>query len=278
MAPKQIAKIVLPYFDFLIPKSAVRLKRLSGNIFRGDVLVCSGCGYGVLNKRLSEHDLLSFYANQYWRARNVQSMVSNTSDFKRDPRANHQVRFIHPYLKQRKMHKLLEIGAGRALVLQHLRDKCFPNSELYVCEPGREWDDYYLERQLERIDEFFPFKTGRKFDYIHTSHWLEHVLELEETVNTLHKLLSPKGIVFVEVPNTEHYYWDLGETDNPHIHFFTKSSLRNIFDRFSFECIEMGEFGITFQDRNMGNRADMKDFGPKSKGFWIRALFQKKTS
>ena len=67
--------------------------------------------------------------------------------------------------------------------------------------------------------EYFPFKTDIKFDFIHTSHWLEHIVDVNKTMAKINSMLTNKGGLFIEVPNTE-FYWDYPQTDTPHIHFF----------------------------------------------------------
>ena len=114
-----------------------------------------------------------------------------------------------------------------------------------------------------------------QFDYIHASHWLEHVLDLESTILSLRDLSSQEGLIFIEVPNTEHDYWSSTWLDIPHIHFFTMSSLKNVFGRFSFRCLDVGEFGITWAEQNQGVQLTGGDYGPRKKGWWLRALFEK---
>lgn len=273
---RQFANLLAPYFDSLIPKSAGKLKRFTGNVFKGNVLVCSSCGYGTLDRQIRERELIDYY-DQYWHFRDVETKISNPNDFLEEPRAIYQLQFVRELLGNRGLSNVLEIGAGRALTLQLLRAKNFPEINLFVCEPGPEWSEYYAERKIQRGAKFFPFKSDLKFEYIHTSHWLEHALDLEETIVVLRDLLSPGGMLFVEVPNTEHDYWQLHEVDHPHIHFFTQSAIQKVFKRFFFRCLKIGEYGITMRERNQGVQITEANFGPRPKGFWIRALFQKQS-
>ncbi|GAJ21743.1 unnamed protein product, partial [marine sediment metagenome] len=124
----------------------------------------------------------------------------------------------------------LEIGAGSAHALILLRDKCDnPSINFYVCELGKQWEEYYKIQRIQKIADFFPFKSDKTFDYIHLSHWLDHVISLNETISELNKIMNPNGYVFVEVHNTEHAYWSLPLNDTPHIHFFTQKSLVEAF-------------------------------------------------
>ena len=96
------------------------------------------------------------------------------------------------------------------------------------------------------------------------------------TVESLRALLSHRGLVFVEVPNTAHEYWTVTMYHAPHLHFFTAGSLKSIFARFSLACVDIREFGRTYRELNRARASfTNEDYGPKEKGFWIRALFQK---
>jgi len=285
--PRRMAKAVLPYFDHLIPEFLTRLKRVSrrghgvpgswrasiskNRLFKGQALVCLDCGHGVLHEPPSQAEIESYYRREY----SSEKLENPTiDDYGLDPRATSQLQFVGQYLETRTLGNVLEIGAGRAFALQLLRDR-YKNARVYVCEPSERFQRYYEKRNIFRVADFFPFETSIRFNYIHTSHWLEHVLDLESTIASLRKLLSQEGLLFIEVPNTRHPYWTLPYFDNPHIHFFTMHSLKNIFERFSFRCLDIGEFGNTFLDRWQGVRQTNSGFGlKKPNGRWLRALFE----
>lgn len=159
---KNIAKIVLPYLDRFIPESAARLKRVSSKrdtSFDGYVLVCPACGYGTLNKPPNEDILSSYYTDCYWNNREKLEywLTDNPDDYKLDLRSTSQLEFVNEYLVERTLSNILEIGAGTAWPLQHLRIR-FPSATIFVCEPAKQMDEYYSERSIQRIADFFPFR------------------------------------------------------------------------------------------------------------------------
>lgn len=263
-----------------------RLKKVSSmhkymkrDIFKGYVGICSGCGHGEMMEPPTRKQLIEYYENEYWMSCSRPSKLKhahNYDDYTNNPRAIHQVDFVTKEVNPELFSNVLEIGAGAAYASLLLRSK-YKNIKinLNVCESGKKWQDYYNNHKINKISNYFPFDTKEKFDYIHTSHWLEHVLDLNETISKLNTITRPLGYVFVEVPNTEYFYWDLPVEDIPHIHFFTKKSLVKSFASHGFECVNIGEYGITYVDGYNGSKLTPDKYGPCEKGYWIRALFRR---
>lgn len=275
---KSFLKAILPYLDAFVPESFSKIKRLSNKkkrLFSGFINLCLSCGHGIMDK-LPEPSELEKYYEQTYRKGQIVDISGEEKNYLHDERAQAQIEFVFSSLGQVFGKDILEIGAGAAKASLLYRHK-LPQSEvnLYVCEPGNQWEKYYQAHEIRKIANFFPFKTEKKFNYIHTSHWLEHAVDLDNTVSVLNQLLESNGTIFIEVPNTEHYYWDLPIQDTPHVQFFTRASLSRLFCANGFECIKIGEYGITFMEYVKGGKVISGKYGSRDKGFWIRGLFQK---
>jgi len=278
---KSILKRFLQLLDFLIPKDFHRLKKITSKTkspFRGDIRVCCNCGYGVMNTPPSEEELKDYYSKQYWSGRLDKTKKASffEKDYGKDPRAKIQIEFSLEKIDKERIGKILEIGAGSAFASLLLRDKCNEaHLELDVCEPGAIWEEYYKEKEINKIADYFPFKTSKKYDYIHTSHWLEHVLDLKDTIRALNAICEKGGFIFVEIPNSAHKYWHLPLKDTPHIHFFTMTCLKKIFEESGFKCLDIKECGISYLEWFHGEVLTPDKYGEKEKGFHIRAIFEK---
>lgn len=276
---KGIVKAVLPHINPIVPYLMPRFKRVATrnlSPFKGNIFVCGACGYGGMEDVPSESEVYRYYENQYWADRSTVASVVYKAQYKSNSRAEYQIKFVLNELQKADVNikKVLEIGAAAACASLLFRDVWKKKLLLlHACEPGKQWIRYYQECDIKQVAEFFPFQSKTSFDYIHTSHWLEHVTDVHETLYKMHEILNKDGYVFVEVPNTEHFYWDLPNTDTPHIHFFTRVSLTKLFSKHDFKCVKIGEYGITFHDILKGIPA-MQD--AREKGSYIRALFRKK--
>ena len=105
---------------------------------------------------------------------------------------------------------------------------------------------------------------------------MEHVNNIDSTVKKLESFLSDNGLIFIEVPNTEYFYFDQDSIEinhTPHIQFFSVTSLRLIFEKFSFKTLKIEECGETREEYYKGKSSPI--FGNNLKGKWIRALFKK---
>jgi SAM-dependent methyltransferase len=87
-----------------------------------------------------------------------------------------------------------------------------------------------------------------KFDLVMLSHVLEHVADLQSTVDSLTALLNDDGILYVEVPDASRYDQFLvapfQDFNTEHINHFSLSSLRNLFERHGYILESSGEKDI----------------------------------
>jgi len=278
---KAIAKGLLPLFEKFIPRSMNNIKKLAlgRRYFHGTIRVCEICGHGYLVNPPNSCILTKYYKEAYWFHRSdiKQTDFAKNINFLSDYRAKQQIEILKKFCDISKIKKILEIGAGPAnasLLLRHLTADS--NINLFVYEPGAQWESYYGANNIVKIADYFPSETSIKFDYIHTSHWLEHTNNLDKTILEISNLLNTGAKVFVEVPNEEFYYWDLQIEDTPHLQFFTVKSLVMAFEKHGFNCLTSANYGISYLDRKNGQTPNEDNGNLSPNGFWIRALFEKK--
>lgn len=277
---RNTVKLALPYFDPIIPTSFDILKRFSriDRIFKGNIGVCRDCGHGAMENPPDQKKLSKYYLASYWNGRSyhVENAEDQAEEFKRDPRAINQVQFIMDAFNGVNIGSMLEIGSGAAFSSIRLRDQFGPDQlEVFVCEPGLQWDSYYQKHGLKKIASTFPFVNTQKVDFILTSHWLEHMIDVNETVERLREMIESRGFIFVEVPNTDYDYWDLPRTYTPHVQFFTRDSLKKAFETKGFSCVKIGEAGLTYMEKHNGIATRPESFGPREKGMFLRAVFRR---
>jgi len=208
---------------------------------------CQDCGYGVYQRNVSVDVLNRYYRSAYWGASGTSTneKYDEGAPYLTDSRAIGQYTFIRSYFFEGKIEHILEIGAGSALFSRLARHH-HPRVRIDVVEPGYGWEKYYEVNDVEKVSDFFPYSGSRRYGYIHTSHWLEHVIpDMEAVIGAIKNVLVPGGLLFVEVPNCDEEYWDIDQGDIPHIHFFTRQSLALAFEKSGFTLLKIDTFGAT---------------------------------
>lgn len=284
-----LGSILSPVLKILNPRlhQALRVKMLFSPF--SYISRCNACGYGVYEKQIDLDLIESYYNGSYWQAKGFPvDKWHEESVFLDDARANGQYACVRNWVEPLKEVSMLEIGAASALFSRFLRKRHPGTVHCSVVEGGDGWEPYYKETGISLAAKFFPFEGSGKFDYIHTSHWLEHVVDLPGAVLKIKSLLKSGGLLFVEVPNCDASYFSLGIEDAPHIHFFTKRSLNLFFEKHGFIALSSDTYGLnncedfefnaspqTF-NKEILRDADrsIRDNLPRRGGFCLRAVFR----
>jgi len=197
---------------------------------------CKKCNHGILINNIKNDELQSYYSQNFWDTVGVE--MPNESI-----RAQGQFKYVNNYLQKYNL-RVLEIGAGSAAMLILLK-KNNENIILDVVEPGEQWSNHYQKYNINKVASFFPWKSVLSYDYIHTSHWLEHVLDLDSVIISIKDIMNKNGYIYIEVPNANTEYWDVDIKDVPHINFFSIKSLQILMSKHGFMPVKIGEYGYT---------------------------------
>ena len=136
---------------------------------------------------------------------------------------------------------LLDVGAGTGDFLKLAKERGW---EVHGMEPNENASSLALQKGITLKDSLNEFK-GDQFDVITLWHVLEHIPNLEETVQLLTDLVKVNGTLIIAVPNfksfdAEHYgkYWAAYDVPR-HLWHFSKTSMEKLFSRdFRLEKIE----------------------------------------
>ena len=251
------------------------------------IVKCKSCGYGRYERQLTPESLYDYYSTLYF---GLESRVElNIVNSITDERAVGQFNFVKRDLLNITPKNLLEIGAADSFATMLIRQH-YKNVRIDVVEPMEEFNEYYQKNSINKVADFFPFTPSRIYDYIHTSHWLEHVSDIETSLNLLRQMLIGTGLIFIEVPNCCEEYWsEKMKDDHGHIHYFTEKSLIAFFQSSGFELVKIGTFGLNHPELNKywvspdlldvktlekGSKSIINNI-PTHNGAYIRALFRK---
>jgi SAM-dependent methyltransferase len=209
------------------------------------VVACGRCGFLYADRSLAQGALDKYYASVHYKVGCEKAATAEWSGCL-PSRLQATVDFLAPYLEPAS--RLLDVGCGSGELLHLLKTAGFANvrgidSSRAAVEAGR-------ARYGVEIASGSVFECGQgEFDAVTVCHVLEHLTALPDFLLRLYSLVSPTGIVYVEVPNAEDferfadpkqpgdwmYIRDLFTHFAPeHVNFFSRSSLRNLMRRFGF--------------------------------------------
>ncbi len=150
--------------------------------------------------------------------------------------------------------RVLEIGCGTGSVAEYLQHEkgcdvtCLEVDEA-SCAVARAKGLKVVHGDVERDESTADLGGG--FDYVICGDVIEHLVDTEGALRRLGALLKDGGELIASIPNVGHVsvrtrllfgrfdYTDGGILDKNHLRFFTRNSIRRVFDRCGFG-VEIG--------------------------------------
>lgn len=140
-------------------------------------------------------------------------------------------RDLQALIRERNRRCILDLGCGVISVLNLLR-RDFPDRTLVGLDPLiGEYDDLYgLDPSIDWVQAYserLPFGDG-VFDLVVTSNTLDHVEELQTTLNETHRVLTRGGNLFVTVDIFTPHSAEHRDRGDAHPHTLSPSGLRQL--------------------------------------------------
>jgi len=174
-------------------------------------LLNSNKGYHFIYPQLTEAELKKYYEEHYWRNyRDTDFVGVKERDF-------FHFALIEKYKLLEQGGRILNFGSGHggvSFIFSILKNEVI-NFE--YDKSLKRYESYFMT-----IDEFNHIEDN-SVDLIYASHSLEHVSDIDTTINHFKRIASPNCKVFFEVPNADHL--ESGSQNNtvdePHTYYFT---------------------------------------------------------
>jgi len=171
---------------------------------RARVAVCARCRFKFLHPYVSEETLAQMYSETYFTGQCLRSAAWPGSgenydayEHARLPKFRSSLELLFRYVDSPR--NLLDVGAatGAFLALAQQKGLSISGIELstYAAELARK--RYGLCLSVCRLEDFV---TEERYDIVHLNHVLEHLADSHQAVARIERLLSRKGVVYVEVP------------------------------------------------------------------------------
>ncbi len=130
--------------------------------------------------------------------------------------------------------RFLEIGCGQGKLLNELKKR---GALITGLEIGPQGEEAVAKYGIEVVSKpLRPDLFSEPFDCILSYGTLEHIVELEEFLETCRNTLVDGGLFFHSVPNLESTYSQFAVDDlcHEHVSYFTPESARRLFDANGF--------------------------------------------
>ena len=229
-----------------------------GGTVEDDVLISEYDGFGiplrtVINKitglirstpYYSSEWLGDYYAHTFRKLYNVGKNLPKSVFFLsgKIKRSEDIYSFIEDYLDSNA--KVLEVGCSMGGILLPFKMR---GHSVTGIDFGEENIKYGKHLGLDlRLGGFEQIKADEKFDLVIVSHVLEHVPDIDDFLQSISKVLSNKGILYIEVPGIEMIKRDYNNDlllylQNSHCWHFTANTLNAVMAKNNYKCIKIND-------------------------------------
>lgn len=219
-----------------------------------DKLVKTKYGYYTVENPPSESELSDYYAKKYYQeARGSYEIEYDADEINYiNNKIEQRAYILDKYLQLNSSRTFLDIGCGEGWALNFFKQKGWEVLGLDYSSFGCEKFNPACMTNLIAGNVYKSITTlieqKRKFDVVWVDNVLEHVINPEAIIQDFKKIISPNGILVVEVPNDfsilQNHVFNKGLIDNQywvvipdHLSYFSKVSLENLLNANGWQSI-----------------------------------------
>lgn len=197
---------------------------------------CLHCGLVMTNPQPTAAALDDFYANHY---RHYYQKVDKPSleyirKYRKDERAAATARFIVDQGLLPADATVLDIGGSEGCILKALRD-LQPDIRSVAVEPNPDFGAFARDYAgCEVFADLAQLPPGRTFDLIVINHVYEHIKQPIHYLQALRERLSPRGRIYIDVPDLAAYK-GLESLHVAHLCHFCDATLRRAAETSGFK-------------------------------------------
>jgi 2-polyprenyl-3-methyl-5-hydroxy-6-metoxy-1,4-benzoquinol methylase len=225
-------------------------------------LIKNKYGFYWVKERPNKEELEKYYSEKYYQeAKGSYEIEYDAAEQQYFVNKIIQKAFvIEKNLDKDKPKYFLDIGCGEGWALSYFKEKKWQVLGLDYSSFGCQKfnpdcsENVIAGNVYENLDRLI--EKGQKFDVVWVDNVLEHVTDPEFLVNNIKKIVSPKGILVIEVPNDfsviQEYSLREGYIDRPfwvvipdHLSYFNKEGLENLLHSNGWRTISvLGDYPI----------------------------------
>ncbi|MDB2158895.1 MULTISPECIES: class I SAM-dependent methyltransferase [Clostridium] len=173
-----------------------------------------------------------------------------TYDYKIDFQYKSPASIVLKQIKEKS--RVLELGPSTGYITKYLTEElgckvtCIEIDE-EAAEIAKQYCEKMIVGNLDQLNLEEILKE--KYDYVLMMDVLEHLYSPKTILRQITKFLNHDGVIWISVPNISHIsivqqlienkftYGKWGLLDNTHIRFFTRNTIKNLFDELDYEIV-----------------------------------------
>lgn len=205
-----------------------------------DVVCCQQCGFLYADGIPSQVEFNEYYTNasKYEKPR-VVDHVHNQEKYDKTFLFSEQA--LERIGEKQENKSIVDVGCSTGDYLLYLKAKGYEN--LCGIDPSEQCVEYMKEQGINATCNTLDQISGEdKYDIVRFSEVMEHIVDLNNSVEKLKLLMKPSGVLYVSMPYVEGFV----KTDNApyqefsveHINYFTLNSLKNLMTRHGLHLLD----------------------------------------
>ena len=242
------------------------------DIFSGcSVMSCDNCGMVFANP-MPEDALLHEYNNAYFE--NAHGGISKNKLTIAFHSAINLTRVLYvekfKQEKNRTIRSVLEIGPGPGHFARHWLQRNGETTNYTAVDSDLSCYQILADMGINVYDDIAKLPQGNLFDLVVISHVLEHTSHPKGFIESCTRMLSPGGILFIEVPCKDYEHKKFIE---PHLLFFDKEPLRQLLANTGFADIRLSYHGNTIRDLKQGESLFQRILNKIKNALLVRGVY-----
>lgn len=205
------------------------------------VAKCKTCGLLYMNTEATQQDFLSYYkygavAPEY----NEMFGKEATEDYYR-----HLEALIQPYINKKS--RILDIAGAWGEFAEFMQTLGY--EDITVLDPNEKCITNAKELGVKTVttdSTDMDTVPDKSFDMVILNHSLEHILDVENTMNNISRVLADGGYLFIEIPDVEGYADEEAAPFNfltyEHVLHMSMHDLENLAGRYGYEIVDKDHY------------------------------------
>lgn len=209
---------------------------------RFQIVQCKSCGFKFTNPRPSEEEISAYYQSEEYisHSNKRKGLLAQVYQRVRKRALRQKAQLIAPY---KQTGNLLDYGCGTGEFLHTCQQQTWQIDGIEPDAGARAQAQALTQTDIQE-SLFLPYFQDKKYDVITLWHVLEHVHQLDKTLEKFRTMLQPNGRLVLALPNAAAWdaerfgeYWAAYDVPR-HLYHFEPKTLAKLADRLGFELCE----------------------------------------